>query len=128
MLNIIKERERVESTEYCLDFYKDGELCAGYDTKDKLTPIFHSKEGEENWHSLLQKVGLGILTGPKLNEYKSSYVNPAIGKCSCGNEFELVDQYAGACECEKCHQWYNLFGQELLPPDKWDMDDYEEPW
>lgn len=46
----------------------------------------------------------------------------AHGTCSCGNEVELYNAYDGACECEKCGKWYNLFGQELLPPTDWEED------
>jgi hypothetical protein len=28
----------------------------------------------------------------------------------------------GANECPHCGQWYNVFGQELLPPDQWEED------
>lgn len=52
----------------------------------------------------------------------------AHGTCICGNELELYDQYLGACQCEKCGRWYNLFGQELLPPDQWKKDTEEENW
>lgn len=51
--------------------------------------------------------------------------DPAYGTCSCGNTVVLIDQYYGACECEKCGKWYNLFGQELLKPEYWEID--EEP-
>ena len=44
----------------------------------------------------------------------------AKGVCHCGNRIELVDMYYGACQCDKCGQWYNLFGQELLPPKEWE--------
>ena len=44
----------------------------------------------------------------------------AHGTCICGNEVELWDSYLGACQCEKCGRWYNLFGQELLPPENWE--------
>ena len=44
---------------------------------------------------------------------------PAHGKCSCGREVHLYDAYLGACSCE-CGKWYNLFGQELLPPEQWE--------
>lgn len=50
------------------------------------------------------------------------------GTCSCGNEVELYDQYYGACQCAKCGSWYNLFGQELLPPDQWETDPSEEEY
>ena len=46
----------------------------------------------------------------------------AHGTCSCGHEVELWDQYMGACQCEKCGRWYNLFGQELVAPEYWEED------
>lgn len=52
--------------------------------------------------------------------------DPAHGTCSCGREVTLWDQYQGACECE-CGKWYNLFGQELNPPEYWEDDDDYEP-
>ena len=55
------------------------------------------------------------------------YTEPAHGTCSCGREVYLWDQYYGACECE-CGKWYNLFGQELLPPDQWELDPAEEEY
>lgn len=42
------------------------------------------------------------------------------GTCRCGKEIELYDHYCGACQCPHCGQWYNLFGQELLPPSEWE--------
>lgn len=44
----------------------------------------------------------------------------ANGTCICGAEAELYNQYLGACECPKCGQWYNMFGQELLKPEFWE--------
>lgn len=44
----------------------------------------------------------------------------AIGKCVCGEEVELYDQYQGACSCPKCGQWYNMFGQSLVDPEYWE--------
>lgn len=43
----------------------------------------------------------------------------AHGTCHCGNEVYLYDEYYGACQCGECGQWYNLSGQELLPPEDW---------
>lgn len=50
------------------------------------------------------------------------------GTCSCGAEVELWDQYWGACQCPKCGRWYNLFGQELLPPEQWETDPSEDEY
>ena len=55
--------------------------------------------------------------------FKQRVREPATGTCHCGNEVTLYAEYYGACQCGKCGQWYNLFGQELLPPDEW-----EEEW
>lgn len=55
-----------------------------------------------------------------LHKYRL-YAN-AYGTCSCGNEVELYDDFCGACQCEKCGKWYNLFGQELVPPGHWEED------
>ena len=53
--------------------------------------------------------------------------DPAHGTCVCGREVELWDEYYGACQCE-CGRWYNLFGQELLPPDQWEIDPSEDDY
>lgn len=51
----------------------------------------------------------------------------AHGTCTCGQEVYLFDQYYGACECEKCGKWYNLFGEEILPPSEWE-EEFEEDY
>ena len=56
----------------------------------------------------------------KIIEYEHSIRDNAHGTCECGNEVELYDEYYGACQCEKCGKWYNLFGQELNPPTYWE--------
>ena len=58
---------------------------------------------------------------------RQTYTEPAHGICKCGEVVILENQYHGACECPKCGQWYNLFGQSLLPPDMWE-DELEEDW
>jgi hypothetical protein len=66
----------------------------------------------------------------KVVSYKHSWREPNTGTCHCGQEIELVNEYMGACECPKCGQWYNLFGQELRPVREWfeDENSNEEPW
>ena len=56
-----------------------------------------------------------------------TYIEPAHGTCDCGKEVVLENQYYGSCQCPKCGRWYNLFAQEILPPDKWG-DDLEEDY
>lgn len=52
-------------------------------------------------------------------KYTRNVRNDAHGTCHCGNEVHLYNQYHGACQCSECGQWYNLFGEELLPPEEW---------
>ena len=53
----------------------------------------------------------------------------AHGICVCGEEVELWNQYMGACECPNCGRWYNLFGEELNPPELWEEDlSEDDPW
>jgi len=57
------------------------------------------------------------------NVWYHTYTENANGICECGNRVYLWDQYLGACECEKCGRWYNLFGQELSNPETWSEGD-----
>lgn len=56
----------------------------------------------------------------KIEKHIQRVKNNAHGICECGNDVELRNDYMGACQCDKCGQWYNLFGQELLPPEQWE--------
>ncbi len=51
----------------------------------------------------------------------------AHGICHCGNIVYLRDEYYGACQCTECGQWYNLSGQELLPPEDW-QENFDEDY
>ena len=55
-------------------------------------------------------------------KYERRTWDNAHGTCDCGNDVELYNEYCGACQCNKCGQWYNLFGQKLLPPKCWEED------
>lgn len=57
----------------------------------------------------------------KVVKYTRRVREPGHGTCSCGREVYLYDEYYGSCQCE-CGKWYNLFGQELLPPEQWEDD------
>lgn len=59
----------------------------------------------------------------KVIEWKQGWREPDRGTCHCGQAVELVNEYMGSCQCPKCGQWYNLFGQELLPPEEWGTDE-----
>ena len=59
---------------------------------------------------------------------RQTYTEPARGTCVCGATVILEDQYYGACKCQNCDRWYNLFGQSLLPPECWEKDLEDEEW
>ena len=61
----------------------------------------------------------------KIHEYRRWVKDISYGTCHCGERVYLVNEYMGACQCPKCGQWYNLFGQELVPPENWDDLDME---
>lgn len=63
----------------------------------------------------------------KIIEIKRKTYNPAHGTCSCGEEIYIDGNgYYGAWECPACGKWYNAFGQELLPPERWEEDMNED--
>lgn len=64
----------------------------------------------------------------EVNTYKVRVDEPAHGTCTCGQEVVLTDEYCGACQCHICGRWYNLFGQELLPPEEWETDPSEDEY
>lgn len=64
----------------------------------------------------------------KVRTWRRRVSDLAHGTCECGAEVYLYNQYMGACECD-CGRWYNLFGQELIPPERWEEnEDPEEYW
>lgn len=118
MAKIIRERTREKIVEYYREFVntkttqrysfpcnKDGNLL-------DLNEI--AKENYNNCITSEHYKDEGII------EYEKMYTSPAILLCDCGQEIFLENQYLGACECPKCEQWYNLFGQKLKPPHMWE--------
>lgn len=123
IVKIISEQKQITHTEYKREFNRIGETdFSGFsfpcdeqgniNTKDSNYTLW--KENYEYClsHPLIFE-DLGV------NKYTWEYTEPSIAKCSCGNEFPLQSRYMGACNCSKCGQWYNVFGQELLDPEYW---------
>lgn len=59
----------------------------------------------------------------KNGEVETVHLERVYGICPhCGNHIYFDGNgYIGAYQCD-CGQWYNRSGQELLPPDEWDME------
>ena len=120
MLKIIKERERKEEHYFTYDFERED--TSGYtfpcDRNGNIQKNKMNEYGIANYNYCISHPEDFIWQG--VQEHESSYIEPAIGECICGEVFELWDQYQGACECPKCGQWYNLFGQSLINPEYWE--------
>ena len=120
-----------------------GMACAAEellnDIESEYTPLYKMKKAWSQYNGDVVRfdkwVGQYCKERDNLNESLSEeiikprkrinpdYVEPAIMRCeNCGTEFDLTDEYYGACQCPECGQWYNLFGQTLLPPDEWEED------
>ena len=126
MLKILKERMPETITEYFIEFFYKDDPDAGFcfpanrdntPALDKMPP-----DAVKNYYSCLTDIRL---TGAEFRKITRAFVNPAIGRCSCGKEVVLDGGYEGATQCE-CGKWYNLFGQSLIDPKYWyrDDDDY----
>lgn len=125
---IIKESEIVKVVEYSKCYY--GDPTGGYAFPcDKEGNIFMNdlsdaaKENLEWCETHLEK----FYRPPFVHKETYSYREPALMQCSCGEQFGLVNEYYGACDCPRCGQWYNLMGQHILPPEQWEdqlEDDY----
>ena len=90
---------------------KDGNLLSDISDEARENQIFclHHPEQFTRWNKVVE-------------EEREYYTDP-IGVCECGTKFALRDTYCGSCECPSCGKWYNLFGQELLPPEDWSQED-----
>ena len=124
MLKIIKERTPETITECFIEFkYKDDPeagfcfpaVAPGVPNFSSMTP-----EAKANYQACLTDERL---TEAEFTTHKWTYINPAVGLCSCSREVILDSDYQGAVRCE-CGRWYNLFGQELRDPKYWE-EDYE---
>ena len=126
MLKIIKERTPEVIKEYYIEYrYKDDpEAGFCFPATSKGFPDFDRMGSEmlDNYNACLTDERL---TEPEFEPREWTYMNPAVGLCSCGKEVILECDHSGAVQCE-CGRWYNLFGQSLIDPKYWyrDEDDY----
>ena len=122
MIDIIRG-EVVERDEYGLRFFVDSgggcEFPCDKDGKVKdLNPA-----AQENYEYCLAHPEKYTYSFNEVVHYRRSWREPNIGICHCGERFPLVNEYMGACECPRCHKWYNLAGQELNDPSTWSEGD-----
>lgn len=126
MLNNIVRPERRLEVSYGLRFFDDPE--GGYEFPcdengnvfvDKMSPA-----AKENYEYCLAHPDKYWYAFKKVKEYRRWVKDTPYGTCHCGERVYLINKYMGACQCPRCGQWYNLFGEELLPPSEWGDLDY----
>lgn len=126
MIKIIKERTPETIKEYYINFWYKDDRNAGFcfPATRHGKPDFSrmTTEAIANYKACLTDERL---TEAEFEPREYTYMNPAIGLCTCGKEVVLEGGYEGATQCE-CGRWYNLFGQSLIDPKYWyiDEDDY----
>lgn len=121
MLKNMTERKVVWNTEYYIDFLKDGGGF-GFKADANGNVILENDAQRENYEYAMSHPEDFPDAYNQFNAREYSYVEPATGECVCGNTVALINEYMGACECEKCGRWYNLFGQSLKDPEYWTED------
>lgn len=120
-MKIISERHKEYGKAWELEFYlvENNEVCFAFPCDMSGDVIDLNPAAQENYERCL---ALPEKYYPHKHLLNWSWIEPAVGLCACGKEVALVSDYCGATQCE-CGQWYNVFGQALLPLDQWE-DDY----
>lgn len=122
MIKIIKQREPETIIDRYIEFtYKDDpEAGFVFPALPNGEPDFANMPdaAQTNYMNCLND---DRLEGPEFKVEKREYMNPAVGECICGREVILDAGYGDAIMCD-CGKWYNLYGQELLPPEYWEDD------
>ena len=118
-IKIISHRQHVEEVEYYI-FYEYAEvLDSGF-----MFPC--NQDGDINFNEM-EQAALDNYNKCESGEYEvvyhglrrsiNSYWEPTIAECSCGHEVVLE---SNTNQCESCHAYYNLGGQELRDPREWE--------
>lgn len=124
MLNdIVRPDRRLEVTyELCFFVEPGGGFEFPCDADGNLLPM--NDAASKNYKYCMEHPEKFSYCYNVVHKYSRWIKDAPYGTCHCGETVYLLDEYMGACQCPKCGQWYNLFGQELLPPDEWEDVDY----
>ena len=116
-MKIISRRERIEEVSYCLYFASKGTRGAGWGPScDKdgnvLGDSYATKEQRE---AAVAEARLDPdFEAPYVRAQTHGYMQCAIGRCTCGAEVQLEDPLFN--ECDRCHRYWNMSGQEKINP------------
>ena len=121
MLENIIPRHSETMTEYRIEFTdEDGNGLSFNATPDGKIIIDDDNEAAKANYAYAMEHPDEYARFNVFTSWKHNYTEPAKGTCKCGNTVILENQYCGACQCDNCGQWYNLFGQELISPEYWE--------
>lgn len=121
MLHDIHPRERKTITEYRLVFDDGARNGFGFPCNEDGDLLYDlNGYALKNYKECMDHPEKFVRWNTVIPEHRT-FTENAYGTCECGRKVILYDQYMGACECE-CGRWYNLFGQELMPPSNWEWE------
>lgn len=120
MLKNIIPRHPVEIEERSIDFTNEAGGGMRFDCDEDGTPKFQGEAARFNYEYAIAHPDLYHAEYNVVKRWKRTIIEPAHGTCPCGETVYLTDEYIGACQCPRCGRWYNLYGQELIPPEYWE--------
>lgn len=125
MADIIRPRMFEETTHHSVFYCRHGHTGWGweFDTdadyavdESKLAPVALAA-----YRACQSGIVDGIpVKAPEFKRWTQRVIHPAIVRCGCGAEHELIDSNGmGDSQCPRCGQWRNSCGQCLTNPDSW---------
>ncbi len=116
-IEIIQPRQRVERVRHTLYFERIAERGSGFalscDEHGKLLGDQYATAAEREARAAELRADAAF-DAPVIQTYRHTYVEPAVGRCSCGCKVALPDPLSN--ECEDCGRWYNMMGQSKINP------------
>jgi len=114
-MKIIKQRERKTKVRYYLSFeWNDTPGCGFNFDCDENGKVLTTDANNANYQKCISGEYDVIAEGIKKSEW--SYTDPAIGKCSCGEEV-VLSSFTNTCD--KCDRDYNMQGDLLAHRSQW---------
>ena len=124
MLRNITPRTPVEIIERKIEFTDaSGSYGYSFDATPDGKVILENDDQRENYKYAIEHPEEFTEQYDEFVVRRRTYIEPAHGICKCGNSVVLENRYQGACPCDKCGQWYNLYGQELIDPEYWNEEE-----
>jgi len=114
-MKIIKQRERKTNVRYYLSFEWSDTPGSGFNFDcDEKGNVLLTDANKENYQKCINGEYDVIAEG--IQKDKWSYTEPAIGKCSCGEEV-VLSSFTNTCD--KCDSDYNMQGDLLDHRSQW---------